>query len=148
MIQTSEIFVILVLALIVLGPQRLPEIARKLGKWSSELRRAAGELRAGLEAEVADLEGIQSELRDVRRQLSAPLDEVSGAFRDAAKSVDEVAGSVRWIGPKPVSGPTPADAMADLAEIEAGKTPTDHPETDAGDGDAKQDPTDAAGGAG
>jgi sec-independent protein translocase protein TatB len=43
-IGTSELLVILVVALIVLGPKRLPEIARTLGKGLAELRRATSGL--------------------------------------------------------------------------------------------------------
>lgn len=48
-----EILVILVLALLIFGPNRLPEIARSLGKalrsFQSEASRAAGELRGSVE---------------------------------------------------------------------------------------------------
>ena len=43
-IGTPELLVILVVALIVLGPQRLPEVARALGKGLAELRRATSGL--------------------------------------------------------------------------------------------------------
>jgi len=43
-IGTPELLVILVVALIVLGPQRMPEIARALGKGLAELRRATSGL--------------------------------------------------------------------------------------------------------
>ena len=43
-IGTPELLVILLVALIVLGPQRLPEIARALGKGLAELRRATSGL--------------------------------------------------------------------------------------------------------
>ena len=55
MLQGGEIIIILLVALVVLGPQRLPEVARKIGQWSAELRQAARELRSGLEKEVAEL---------------------------------------------------------------------------------------------
>ncbi|HWP57554.1 MAG TPA: twin-arginine translocase TatA/TatE family subunit [Candidatus Acidoferrales bacterium] len=44
-IGMPELLVILGLALIVLGPKRLPEIARALGKGMSEFRRATDELK-------------------------------------------------------------------------------------------------------
>jgi TatA/E family protein of Tat protein translocase len=45
-----ELLVVLVVALIVLGPTRLPEAARHVGKAMAELRR----MNAGLQAEVRD----------------------------------------------------------------------------------------------
>jgi Tat protein translocase TatB subunit len=56
-IGMPELLVILVLALIVLGPKKLPEIARALGKGMAELRRATDELKdefRQLEHEVED----------------------------------------------------------------------------------------------
>ena len=41
----QEIVVILVLALLVFGPKRLPELARSLGRGLAELRRASTDLR-------------------------------------------------------------------------------------------------------
>ncbi|MEA2433138.1 MAG: hypothetical protein QOG54_595 [Actinomycetota bacterium] len=53
-----EIVVVGVVALIVFGPQRLPEIARTVGRWLNEMRRMANEVRAefeeGLDMNVAD----------------------------------------------------------------------------------------------
>src|SRR5262245_45988390 len=44
-IGMPELIVILVIALIVLGPKRLPELARSLGKSLNEFRRASSDLR-------------------------------------------------------------------------------------------------------
>lgn len=126
MLQGQEIFVILLVALVVLGPQRLPELARKVGGWTAELRKAARDLRTGLEAEVGDLRGIQEEFR-------APMKEVTQVMKDASGDMDEVTKPVKWVGPQPTSGPTPDDAAADLAEIErTGGAVTDQPDDLAG----------------
>ena len=61
-IGVSELVVILLVALIVLGPQRLPEVARALGKGLAELRKATS--------------GLTDELRDATRLLQGD-DEVS-----------------------------------------------------------------------
>jgi Tat protein translocase TatB subunit len=101
MLQGGEIIIILLLALIVLGPTRLPDVARKLGKWTAELRSAAREITRGLEAEVSDIKSVKDELENLRREVRAS---------DPRR--------FEWQGPKPVSGPTPEDAMADLERIE------------------------------
>lgn len=49
-IGPAEILVVLVVALVVLGPNRLPDAARSVGKAMGELRRAT----AGLQSEVRD----------------------------------------------------------------------------------------------
>ena len=101
-----------------LGPRRLPEMARKLGEWTAELRSAAREVRQGLEAEI-------EELKEIKDDLKAPVDEIKKSAGEVKgdlaieKDIDQVAGrKIEWKGPKPVSGPTPEDAMADLEEIE------------------------------
>jgi Sec-independent protein translocase protein TatA len=112
MLQGGEIIIILLLALVVLGPTRLPELAKKLGEWTAELRSAARDLRRGLEAEVADI-------KQVGEDLKAPLDELKKSSDEVRKGIEESGVSrLDWEGPKPISGPTPADAMADLEEIE------------------------------
>lgn len=121
MLQGGEIIIILLVALVVLGPERLPQLARKLGAWSTELRKAASELRAGLEAEVGDI-------KQIRDDIKGPLDEVKGEMRDVGRQLDEASSDVRrlgWVGPDPVSGPTAKDAMKDLDEIEARQKPAE-----------------------
>ena len=116
MFQGSEIFVILLVALVVLGPQRLPEMARKVGRWTTELRRAASDLRSGLESELGDVKGLADEVR-------APIREMKAAADDATRRTREATDTSNWVGPKPVSGPTPEDAMRDLEAIERGEDP-------------------------
>ena len=47
-----EIIVILVIALIVIGPQKLPELAKSLGKGLAEFKRAAEDFKQGVEEEA------------------------------------------------------------------------------------------------
>jgi len=48
----SEILIILGLALIVLGPEKLPKLAAQLGRWTGRARAMAKQLRAQLDQEV------------------------------------------------------------------------------------------------
>jgi sec-independent protein translocase protein TatB len=119
MIDGGEWIVIVLVALMVLGPERLPLLSRKLGGWARELKMAAREMRTGLEAEVGDI-------KQVRDDLVQPIKEVRSSLRDASRLAAESNPSrIPWDGPKPVSGPTPADAMADLDRIEAGEPPVE-----------------------
>ncbi|HSD10907.1 MAG TPA: Sec-independent protein translocase protein TatB [Candidatus Binatia bacterium] len=64
-IGMPELLVILAVALIVLGPQRLPEIARALGKAMAEFRKATSGIRQ-------ELETAKDMLEDEVRKASEP----------------------------------------------------------------------------
>ena len=122
MLQGGEMIIIALLALVVLGPKRLPELARKVGQWSAELRQAARDITQGLEAEVADLKQVGDDLKAPLDELTKPLKEIG----DELKAADPR--GLEWTGPKPVSGPTPDDAMADLEAIEESQRASDNDE--------------------
>jgi Tat protein translocase TatB subunit len=69
-VSPAEMLTIAVIALVVFGPRRLPEIARKAGSIFRQVRDAAAEMRTGIEAEY---EEDLRPLSDVRRQMSATL---------------------------------------------------------------------------
>ncbi|MFP3881095.1 MAG: twin-arginine translocase TatA/TatE family subunit [Actinomycetota bacterium] len=128
MLQTGEIIVIALLALVILGPTRLPDIARKMGRWTMELRNAARDITRGLESEV-------QEFKEAGEELRAPMKEVRDEVKKPFSEIrDEVSGFGRggheWKGPKPVSGPTPEDAMRDLEEINRGVEEETEPSVD------------------
>lgn len=114
MLQTGEVIIIVLLALVVLGPSRLPDMARKVGRWTMELRNAARDITSGLEEEVR-------EFKEAGEELKAPMDEVKKPFTEIRDEMSGFGqGGHEWKGPKPVSGPTPEDAMRDLEEMERG----------------------------
>ncbi|WP_298439929.1 TatA/E family twin arginine-targeting protein translocase [Geobacter sp.] len=55
-IGMPELIVILVIALIVIGPQKLPDIARSLGKGLAEFKRASDDFQRNLAEEVRSLD--------------------------------------------------------------------------------------------
>jgi len=57
-----ELFLIFVVALIVFGPRKLPEIGKSLGKMMAEFRRASNEFRSTIESEV-EAEKIREAMR-------------------------------------------------------------------------------------
>ena len=52
----QEMTFILVLALVLVGPRKLPELARQLGKFLAEFKRTSNEFRSQLEAEMLNME--------------------------------------------------------------------------------------------
>lgn len=52
----SEMIFIFLLALLIFGPKKLPEVGRQLGKFMAEFKRASNEFKAQLETEMRNLE--------------------------------------------------------------------------------------------
>ena len=84
-IGLPELIVIMVLALLVLGPQRLPEVARMLGRAYAQLRRASEEFQRTIRQDIAALDR-QEEARtnkaiaDELRERFAPVAGVQTAL--------------------------------------------------------------------
>lgn len=49
----TELMVIMVIALLIFGPRKLPELGRSLGKGLSEFKRATNDLKRSLEEEIS-----------------------------------------------------------------------------------------------
>ncbi len=60
-----ELLIILLIALLIFGPRKLPEVGKNVGKALREFRRASDELKGRLEEEIRadDLRHLQEELR-------------------------------------------------------------------------------------
>lgn len=71
-VSPAEMLTVAVVALLVFGPQRLPEISRKIGRIGREVMSAANELKSGLEREFDD---SRDALDEVRRGLGSTLDD-------------------------------------------------------------------------
>jgi sec-independent protein translocase protein TatB len=86
----QELLVIAVVALLVFGPERLPELARLAGKWLGRLRsethRNVEELKRLSEIQQlqADLQGLKRELDDARNEVTREVKGLSGLAEDAA----------------------------------------------------------------
>ena len=62
----TELVIIMVIALIVFGPRRLPDLGRSLGKSIGEFRRASNELKSTLEEEIR-----MEEVKEQRAKVDA-----------------------------------------------------------------------------
>jgi sec-independent protein translocase protein TatA len=79
-IGMQELIIIFVVALIIFGPRRLPELGKSLGKSIAEFKRASNELRNTLEDEIRVDEQRQTKAADVPTPASPP--DASGSTGD------------------------------------------------------------------
>jgi sec-independent protein translocase protein TatA len=83
-IGMPELIIILVIALIVIGPQKLPEIARSLGKGLAEFKRAADDLRQNVDEESRAFEEKENlakeaaERQEEHARVKAPEEKKDG----------------------------------------------------------------------
>jgi sec-independent protein translocase protein TatA len=70
-IGMPELIIIFVIALIIFGPRKLPELGRSLGKSLAEFKKASNELKSTLEEEIR-LEEQRSTLEEKKAAQSAP----------------------------------------------------------------------------
>jgi sec-independent protein translocase protein TatB len=76
----SEIVTIAVVILIVFGPHRLPEMAKRAGELVGRLRDAAASLRSELTSEYED---VARPFKDIESELRAAKADLEGSVRDA-----------------------------------------------------------------
>ena len=84
----SELLLCFIVALVVLGPQKLPAVARMLGRWTGRARTYVRNLSAELERETAG-SGFQRELGEAAR---AVREAASGVKEDLRKLGDAAGG--------------------------------------------------------
>ncbi len=79
-IDSSELLLIAVVALVVIGPKELPALLKTWGKWMSQMRGMASEFRGHVDEMVR-----QSELDQVKKQLESSISGVDVAALDPTK---------------------------------------------------------------
>jgi TatA/E family protein of Tat protein translocase len=71
MLSLPHLVVLFVVALVIFGPEKLPELARTLGKLTAEFRRATGDLRSSFEDQMRQLERDAAEIDRKKRELAS-----------------------------------------------------------------------------
>ena len=81
---SGELIFILLLALILFGPRRLPEIARTMGKFMAEFRKASADFQSQIQSEIHQLELDEA---DPTKHLAGAVDEVKKVVEDEDTSI-------------------------------------------------------------
>lgn len=124
-VGASEALLVLVLAMIVVGPQRFPEIARQAGRWyklargytdevMKDVRSAVDEIEQEINAETSDLKSlgdvadVGGELRAIREDVETVTSETASEAKVAVESAEDAANET------PASGESTASREASL----------------------------------
>jgi Tat protein translocase TatB subunit len=81
----AEMVVIFIVALLVFGPKRLPELGRSLGRGINEFRRASTDLKTSIQREIESAE-IDSAIAAANPTASSPAQSRSDTGLDVPKS--------------------------------------------------------------
>ena len=82
----SEVVIIAIIALVILGPERLPKVARTIGFWVGKARRMVADVKTDIDREMRE-----SELADLRK-LGDEISDVKNEFQSAAGKVADDSG--------------------------------------------------------
>lgn len=85
-IGLPELIIIMIIALIVIGPSKLPDLARALGKGMAEFKKATQEIKEGLD--------LDEEINEVKKDL---VDSVSGLDRPLDLEEEESGGEEKSV---------------------------------------------------
>ena len=92
----SELMVIGAVALVVLGPERLPTVARTAGEWLGKAQRLVQQVKSDIEreAELSELKKIQQEAKsvadDLNKTIKGQVDQINSEIKDLESSVNNV----------------------------------------------------------
>ncbi len=121
----SELFIIAVVALLVLGPERLPKAARLAGLWVRKARAQWYSVKSELERELAAEElkrALSEPMQDAMTSLEAARRDFDAEAQEIGRGVGGIADAVRSSpadAPPPDSPPDPTAAAPREAATEA-----------------------------
>jgi len=117
-IGMQELIIIFVIALIVFGPRKLPELGKSLGKSLAEFKRASNDLKHTLEEEVR--------LEETRREI---MDTVKEAGPSQMLSSSAEAPSPASEAPSVQASETPPVPVSETAETAPNPAPAETPQS-------------------
>ena len=126
-----ELILILVIALIVFGPKKLPEVGRSLGKAMREFKRTTEEIKGKFEEQInaEEFKDIKNDLADIKKEVSGTFElpnEIKDLHRDLNAPFDVPPPTA---SPAPSSPPAPPAGQIEPAPQVEPPTPADAPAT-------------------
>ncbi|MGN6514128.1 MAG: Sec-independent protein translocase protein TatB [Lysobacteraceae bacterium] len=119
----SELLVIAVVALLVLGPERLPKAARFAGLWVRRARAHWNAVKSEFESEIAN-EDLQRTLRETRAALQNAQEELRGTASELRHQLDDARNQLQAL--PAAAAATGADGQAPAAHAPVEQAPVQH----------------------
>lgn len=98
----SEMVVLAVVALVVLGPERLPKVAKQGGQWLGKMRRYVDDVKSDInrQMELSELRKLQTQVTDAAKDLEKS---VTSSVAELQTEVDDLNRSLSGETPKPTT---------------------------------------------
>lgn len=90
----SEMGIIAVVALIVLGPERLPKVARQAGQWISKLQRYVSDVKSDINRQM-ELDELRRMQAEVQKAASGIESAVKSAVDETQSQLDSISASLQ-----------------------------------------------------
>ncbi|MEQ8309652.1 MAG: Sec-independent protein translocase protein TatB [Sphingopyxis sp.] len=110
-VAPTELLLVVVVALVVIGPKDLPKAMRVVGKWMGKARGMARHFRAGLDTMMreAELEELEKQWREQNEAIMREFPRIDDADATAASTSPKPAEEGKA---DPAAAPAPSDAAA------------------------------------
>jgi sec-independent protein translocase protein TatB len=88
-ISFMEMLIVAIAALVVIGPERLPKVARQAGQWVTKMRRYVDDVKSDFnrQIELSELRDLKKDVEEAARSIEGS---VGGAMTDMKASLDSV----------------------------------------------------------
>lgn len=124
----SELVLMAIVALVVLGPEKLPHAARVAGAWVGRIRRTVSNMQAEIEREVSAQEVRERLQKEIEAVRAAGHDvDISQPFQAVADDMQALQGDIQSSLPPATGTGTPVSSVIMPVAAESPSLPVDNP---------------------
>ena len=112
-VSLSELMIVGIVALIVIGPERLPRVARTMGHLLGRLQRYVGQVKADInrEMQLDDLKKFQAQMEGEANKIKSSFTEVKDELTSVETSLNASVMTTATEAPKDGVSPAPTDKI-------------------------------------
>jgi sec-independent protein translocase protein TatB len=108
-ISFTEMLIVAIAALVIIGPERLPKVARQAGNWVTKMRRYVDDVKSDFnkQIELSELRDLKKDVQDAARSIQGSVDgavsDVKGSFDSVQQSLEGTPDSAATTASEPVT---------------------------------------------